>query len=107
MLLEPLFAVTRKLPEGSVLAETGPVPPLAKGDPLTAERAPVLPFTLYVEMVFSAVFATNKNFPAESSTTDDGSEPVGKGEPDMRLRLPVPGLIRKPITVFVPPAFVT
>ena len=45
-LLDPLFAVTRKLPEGSVSAETGPVPPLAKGDPLTADRAPVLPFTL-------------------------------------------------------------
>jgi len=45
-LLDPLFAVTRKLPEGSMLAETGPVPPLAKGDPLTAVRAPVLLFTL-------------------------------------------------------------
>ena len=106
-LLDPLFAVTRKLPEGSVSAETGPVPPLAKGDPLTAVRAPVLPFTLYVEMVFSAVLDTNKNFPAGSSATDEGSEPVGKGEPVMGLRLPVPGLITKPITVFVPPAFVT
>ena len=45
-LLDPLFAVTRKLPEGSVSAETGPVPPLAKGEPLTGERAPVLAFTL-------------------------------------------------------------
>jgi hypothetical protein len=53
MLLDPLFAVTRKLPVGSVAVETGPVPPLAKGDPLTAERAPVLPLTLYVEMVFN------------------------------------------------------
>ena len=76
-LLDPLFAVTRKLPEGSVSAETGPVPPLAKGDPLTAVRAPVLPLTLYVEMVFSAVLDTNKTFPAGSSTTDEGSEPVG------------------------------
>ena len=45
-LLDPLFAVTRKLPVGSVSAETGPVPPLANGDPPTAVRVPVLPFTL-------------------------------------------------------------
>ena len=53
------------------------------------------------------MLATNKIFPAGSSTTDEGSEPVGKGEPVMGLRLPAPGLITKPMTVLVPPAFVT
>jgi len=57
-------------------------------------------------MVFAAVLVTNKKFPAGSSTTDEGSEPVAKGEPLMGLRLPVPGLVTKPRTVLVPPAFV-
>ena len=55
--------------------------PAANGEPLTAERAPVLGLIAYAETFLLRLFATQTDFPVGSTAIRSGLDPAAIVEP--------------------------
>src|SRR5712692_4073586 len=109
ILLEPLLAAIRKLPLG--VAETAiprppEEPPVAKGDPVTDVKTPVLGFIVKALTSFEPELEANRKLPTMATPirleakkpSPTPVPPVANGDPATGLRVPLEAT-EKPETV--------